>query len=414
MRAALSRKRFARQLGLAALVLGTALAAFGVGSIIFAREDTGPADSGNDGAAAVGQPASSAGTHDPAHPIAGNFKPDDTQIADCKGDFKCLEQAFGNLAYTEGPRPTIRVFDQMMRTDDAVEGNCHRIVHSIGSASLARYDGNVAKAFAEGSASCWSGYYHGILERAFVDADPDDLGTISRRLCDDEGIRATDYLAYQCVHGLGHGLMIYTGYNLPVSLKICDQLATDWDQSSCTGGVFMENISSSYGFTSQWLKEEDVVYPCNWVAERHKYYCYLMVTSRILQQNGYDWQEAAETCTGVEKSWIEICFQSFGRDASGSTRQNAPEIIRLCGLAGRWEDDCVYGAARDITSNDAGAQRAPLLCERAAASLRPTCFNGIGTILRGLSASEDDVRAACAAATTRYLDSCLRGAGLAS
>jgi hypothetical protein len=351
---------------------------------------------------------------DEAHPIAGNFEPDDTRIEDCKGDFRCLEQAFGNLAHHQGPKPALRVFDRMMGTDSAVESNCHRIIHSIGSASLARYEGNVARAFAEGSASCWSGYYHGILERAFVDADPDDLGTISRRLCDDEGIRATDYLAYQCVHGLGHGLMIYTGYNLPVSLEVCDQLATDWDQSSCSGGVFMENISSSYGFTSQWLKDDDPVYPCNSVAKRHKYYCYLMVTSRILETNGYDWKDAAATCTTVEKEWIEICFQSFGRDASGSTRQDAAEIVRLCRLGGHWEDDCVYGAARDITSNDAGAERARVLCERAATSLKPTCFNGIGTILRGLSANEEEVRAACAAATTRHLTSCLRGAGLAS
>jgi hypothetical protein len=365
------------------------------------------------GGSGAGKEDSARAPHE-AHPIAGNFRPDDTRIADCEGDFKCLEQAFGNLAYYEGPKPTFQVFDRMMGTDSAVEGNCHRIVHSIGSASLARYKGNVAKAFAEGSASCWSGYYHGILERAFVAADPDDLGTISRRLCDDEGIRATDYLAYQCVHGLGHGLMIYTGYNLPVSLGVCDQLATDWDQSSCTGGVFMENISSSYGFTSKWLKDDDPVYPCNSVKERHRYYCFLMVTSRILQRNGYDWEKTAETCQGVEKDWIDICFQSFGRDASGSTRQNAGEILRLCRFGGRWEDDCVYGAARDITSNDAGARRARLLCERAAGRLRPTCFNGIGTILRGLSASEEEARAACAAATTSYLSACLRGAGLAS
>jgi hypothetical protein len=352
--------------------------------------------------------------HDEAHPIAGNFTPDGTRIEDCEGDFRCLEQAFGNLAYDAGPKPAIRVFDRMMQPGGAVERNCHRIVHSIGSASLARYEGNVARAFAEGSASCWSGYYHGILERAFVDADPDDLGSISRRLCDDEGIRATDYLAYQCVHGLGHGLMIYTGYNLPVSLRVCDELATDWDQSSCSGGVFMENISSSYGFASKWLKDDDPIYPCSQVEKRHKYYCYLMVTSRILEQNGYDWRAAAKTCTAVEKGWVDICFQSFGRDASGSTRQDAAEIVRLCGLAGRWEVDCVYGAARDITSNDAGARRARLLCARAAPSLRPTCFNGIGTILRGLSASEAEVRAACAAATTRHLTACLHGAGLAS
>jgi hypothetical protein len=402
------RGRLPRLLAIGLVALGAAIAAYGVSAAIFERvsteatpDETAEADADH-------------GSVDEAHPIAGNFEPDDTRLADCQGDFSCLEQAFGNLAYKEGPKPAIRIFDRMMRSDDAVERNCHRIVHSIGSAALARYDGNVAKAFAEGSASCWSGYYHGILERAFVDADPDDLGEISRGLCDDADIRGTEYLAYQCVHGLGHGLMIYTGYNLPVSLEVCDELATDWDQSSCSGGVFMENISSSYGFTSKWVKEDDPVYPCDSVAKRHKYYCYLMVTSRILSLNGYDWKQAAATCATVEKGWVDVCFQSYGRDASGSTRQDAGEIVRLCRLAARWEDDCIYGAARDITSNDAGAGRARVLCERAAVSLRAVCFDGIGTILRGLSSSEEDVRVACAAATTTYLTACLRGAGLAS
>jgi hypothetical protein len=349
-----------------------------------------------------------------AHPVAGAFKPDGTHLDDCDGDFACLEQAFGNLAYRDGPKPTIELFDRLMTTDDAVEGNCHRIVHMIGSAALARYHGNVAKAFAEGSASCWSGYYHGILSHAFSNVELDELGPTARRLCDADGIRKTDYLAYQCVHGLGHGLMIYTGFNLPLALETCDKLATDWDQSSCSGGAFMENVTPSLGATTQWLKDDDPVYPCNSVAKRHKYYCYLMVTSRILAVNGYDWKETAATCKSVEEEWVAICFQSYGRDASGSTRQDADEIVRLCDLAGRWASDCIYGAARDITSNDAGATRSRELCEAADGSLKDTCYDGIGTILRGLSASEADVRAACAAATTRYLAACLRGAGLAS
>jgi hypothetical protein len=363
------------------------------------------------------QPTSTAAGHqsaDDPQPVAGSFQPDGTHLEDCEGDWACLEQAFGNLAYRDGPKSTIRLFDRLVTTDDAVEGNCHRIVHMIGSASLARYHGNVAKAFAEGSASCWSGYYHGILSHAFIDVELENLGPASRGLCDDEEIRTTDYLAYQCVHGLGHGLMIYTGYNLPLSLETCDELATEWDQSSCSGGVFMENVTPSLGSTTEWLKDDDPVYPCNTVAKRHKYYCYLMVTSRILEVNGYDWEETAATCRGVENDWVAICFQSYGRDASGFTRQDAAEIVRLCRLAGRWQSDCVYGAARDITSNDAGAERARALCERAPDPLRGTCFNGIGTILSGLSASEDEVRAACAAATTRYLSACLQGAGLAS
>ena len=366
---------------------------------------------GGDGPQTAG-PTTSA--HDGAHPAAGGFHPDGTELEDCKGDFACLEQAFGNLAYRDGPKPTIQLFDRLMTTDDAVEGNCHRIVHMIGSAALARYEGNVAKAFAEGSASCWSGYYHGILSHAFTDVELNELGPASRGLCDDEEIRRTDYLAYQCVHGLGHGLMIYTGYNLPLALETCDELATDWDQSSCSGGVFMENVTPSLGATTQWVKDDDPVYPCNFVAKRHKYYCYLMVTSRILALNGYDWEDTAATCRGVEKNWVSICFQSYGRDASGSTRQDPAEIVRLCGLAARWASDCIYGAARDVTSNDANATRSREVCEAADGSLKDVCYDGIGTILRGLSADAGEVRAACEKTTTEYLASCLRGAGLAS
>jgi hypothetical protein len=38
------------------------------------------------------------------HPIAGTFAPDDTTLSACGADPRCLEQAFGNLAYKAGPR----------------------------------------------------------------------------------------------------------------------------------------------------------------------------------------------------------------------------------------------------------------------------------------------------------------------
>ena len=156
-----------------------------------------------------------------AHPAAGNFRPDDTSLAECRGERDCLEQAFGNLAYRRGPKAALTLFDAKSQTDAAVEADCHRIAHMIGAAALERYRGNVAEAFARGSASCWSGYYHGILEHAFSGADTEaEVSATARRVCSADAIRRTLYLAYQCVHGLGHGLMLQSGYNLPFSLKV--------------------------------------------------------------------------------------------------------------------------------------------------------------------------------------------------
>jgi hypothetical protein len=354
------------------------------------------------------------------HPMAGGFAPDGSQLSDCgPRDFGCYEQAFGNIAYDRGPRAALRLFGQQVVADRTVEADCHRIAHYIGSGALARYRGNVGRAFADGAPTCWSGYYHGILERSLYRVPDQRLGEVIRAVCRGIGGRRTSYLAYQCVHGLGHGLMIQTGYDLPTSLARCDELAGVWGQTSCGGGVFMENVATESDpskeavASSKWLRDDDLVYPCNSrvVRERHRRYCYLMVTSRVLEANGFDWRATAQVCRQVEREWTDTCFQSFGRDASGYTRQNARRIRTLCGIAGRWQDQCIWGAARDITSNDAGPRRAARFCNQAVPAIRGSCFEAIGTILDGLNASQRSLTASCESITRQYSARCVSGAG---
>jgi cbb3-type cytochrome c oxidase subunit III len=340
--------------------------------------------------------------------VVGRFRPDDTRLEGCL-DTDCRRQAFGNVAYREGPRAALDLFDDKI-SEQPIEADCHRIAHTIGAASLEYYKGSVAKALANGRSTCWSGYYHGVVERSFVGAKRAELPKRSREICSDPDIRRTSFLAYQCVHGLGHGLMIHTGYDLPASLRVCGKLQTGWDSDSCEAGVFMENVSSSYGVKSRWLRDSDLIYPCDVVAEKYKLYCYLMVTSRILQANGYNWSKTAAMCRKSDRGWVATCFQSLGRDASGNTRQNASKILELCDLAGDMTRECIYGAARDVTSNDASPRRAKSLCELAAAKYRGYCFEGIGTILGGMHAYREGRRAACKAVTTQYFRDCARGA----
>jgi hypothetical protein len=390
-----------RRARLLLLVALAAAALAGLAALLaFARGDS-------DADAVVAPPDPAAEALNP-HPVAGSFRPDDTKLASCE-DRACWEQAFGNVAYDEGPKRALELFDEAIASNPEVEAGCHRMAHMIGSAALARYEGNVGKAFSEGTASCWSGYYHGILERALIGVSTkEELTQAVRDVCDGEDVRGNTYIAYQCVHGIGHGLMIRTGLDLETSLDICEQLETAWDQTSCDGGVFMENFSSSYGVESKFLRDDDPIYPCNAVEERHKLYCYLQVTDRLLQTSGYDWEQTARACAGVERNWRATCFQSYGRSASGTARLDADELLRLCAIPrGQWRAECVYGAIRDIVSNDAGGERGGRFCERVAPALRGRCFNGAGTILLDLAGSPEKHRAECARITQRYLDHCL-------
>jgi cytochrome c553 len=341
------------------------------------------------------------------------FHPNGQKLSDCHTDYACYKQAFGNVAYYDGPETALARLATYMRTNQEVNSGCHQIAHEIGHAGYVRYHDNAAQALANGSMTCWSGYYHGVIERAFGGVPRSKVASMARSLCTGKAINKTYFLLYQCVHGLGHGLMIYSLNDLPYSLGVCDHLATAWDRTSCTGGVFMQNFlpGPMQIAPTKWLSKQDLLYPCDKVRDRDKLYCYLMVTSRILPVVHYDFRKAAAWCRRAETGWVATCFQSFGRDASGYSVQNPRKIVQLCHLAGSMERECIYGGSRDLTSNDAGPTRAIRMCLLAPTATRSYCFYGIGTILGGFANEAAARRAKCSPVPAAYRRNCYRGAG---
>jgi cbb3-type cytochrome c oxidase subunit III len=348
--------------------------------------------------------------------VASAFRLNRATLANCRGvkTFPCWEQAFGNLTYRKGPKPSLALLAARMRTNRTVLKDCHRIAHRMGAAALLRLKHSVGRAFAEGTAVCWSGYYHGILEQAFAATPRRKLAQKARTLCTDRYVQRSLFLHYQCVHGLGHGLMIFTFYDLPLALKTCDQLNGRFDQFSCTGGVFMENFTGFYKVQSKWLKSDDLLYPCDWVKDKYKYYCYVMVTDRILPNVHYDWRKTAQMCRRAEWEWRATCFQSFGRDVSGYAKKNTRLALDLCAITGNMLSECIFAVARDIVNEDAGPKRAARFCNRSPLRTRARCFEGIGTILGTLKTRFNARIAACKTTSRTYANQCLKGAVVAN
>lgn len=360
-----------------------------------------------------GSGAAQTTTAQPRHPVAGNFKPDETTLEDCS-DQLCLEQAYGNIAYSSGPRKALEVLEKEI---GSATNDCHRIAHNIGSASLARYKGDVGRTFAEGSSACASGYYHGVLSRALVNVrsyQASALGAVARGLCTGDEVQAIAELEYQCLHGLGHGLMITTGFNLSTSLEVCDRLRGKWKATSCNGGVFMENFFTSYGGQSPWVRDDDPIFPCNEVADEDKQTCYQLVTSRILRVIGLDWEKTAEICASVEKDFVASCFESYGRDVAGQTRRDPEEIQKLCAVARPYggERECIRFAALDMVANDKTGRQAAGLCDATTGELRSACYQAIGSIMARSRATAAETAADCRSVTTVASDlaACIRGA----
>jgi hypothetical protein len=349
----------------------------------------------------------------PLHPVAGNFKPDKTTLPECS-EQSCFEQAYGNIAYYQGARVAFSLLNRQYGA--GADPSCHRITHTIGSAVLARNKGNVARTFAEGSSSCWSGYYHGVLERAFSKLKSDDaraLGAKARGLCSTGKVRASSWLNYQCLHGLGHGLMITTGYALPLTLDVCNELTTAFAQTSCKGGVFMENILTSYGGQSPWVRDSDPLYPCDWVGRRDKYPCYQNAATRIIRVVGGDLEKVAKTCTEADKGFVSTCFGSYGQNASVAAFRKPAPILDACAIAEPYggERECLRYAAMDITGTFSSGKKAAELCNGAASELRGDCYEAIGLMLGRLKSTGVAQRAECReiAANSRDETHCITG-----
>ena len=280
--------------------------------------------------------------------------------------FSCSKRHFALLTQEVGIKPALTALRQEYAKSAEVVSDCHQLSHTIGNKAVDHYGGDIAKAFLDGDSFCWSGYYHGVVERAVTLIGETQFIASADNLCAAiPGKERYSFDYYNCVHGLGHGLMSVTENELFRSLSICDNLTGDWERKSCYGGVFMENIMvDNRNEKTKFLKPDDLMYPCNAVAIAYKEQCYLMQTSYALSKNGYNFHNAFELCSKVDPAFRDTCTQSIGRDASGNSVSDVKRTVEKCSLAldDNQETNCIVGAVKDFISYYHGGDKAQTLC----------------------------------------------------
>jgi hypothetical protein len=293
-------------------------------------------------------------------------------------DSQCFERYYEDIVTDE---TIAKAFvDLKVRYDESavVRSLCHPLTHVIGRAAAKKYP-DVGDAYRQGDHFCWSGYYHGVMEGILRDTKPTDLPDTIDAICNSiPGKETFSFDYYNCVHGLGHGVMYITDNELFDALILCDNLSGGWEKESCYGGVFMENVITDFeNHFTKYLKPDELMYPCSVVPEKNKHACYLMQTSYVLKENGYDFKEAFELCSQIGESHINTCYQSIGRDASGSTVSHIERTKNYCliGLDFRQQSNCAIGAVKDFISYFHSDTQAKQFCAALGRGLQDICLN---------------------------------------
>ena len=258
-----------------------------------------------------------------------------------------------------GPEHTVRLLKEGERHFDV---DCHQRAHDLGRAAFQEFG---AAAFALSGHECHAGAFHGATEALFASRGIVNLEEDVATIC---AAADSPFFRHQCVHGVGHGLMAWTTYEIHDALRLCDRMPTELDQASCHSGVFMENVvgglTGVMDHKTQYLRDDDPHYPCNVVDERYVPGCYFYQTSHMLNVFDRDFSRVAQACTDAPVAARGHCFQSYGRDVGGVTRKDPALAIQYCGYAASGPDRvaCIEGAVQDRFWEASGAEAALEMC----------------------------------------------------
>ena len=346
----------------------------------------------------------------------------------CVGDGLASLSSAGNIALA------MATLDKIVHDDPSLILLGHPLAHALGYA-VRSTPKTATRLLTECDDRYQSGCYHGILQRYF-DARMGLPLAQAVLLAPCDGLRGTreQFRIFDCLHGTGHGLMMYHRYDVNASLADCDRLRADWDQRSCYSGVFMEHNMGArmqvfgdgkFGMHRHSMpaanvvlfKPNDLQYPCDAARERYRRECYELQADLILPAVKQDYRKASAVCDGAGASeFVRECYVGLGRNASGASAFQYAGIRKRCDMASAFgRAYCYQGAVRHLAYAPSELPRGVAFCKSLPeGEPRARCWDGIGLQVGGFFADLESRRKACQSEVPRDVAACIEGSGAAA
>lgn len=243
-----------------------------------------------------------------------------------KEEFVEIEKEFREIVLEENPRVALLEAESRAKADDRFANSCHSLVHHIGHTSYEKYqDFGVAMQYSE--PVCNVGYVHGISQALFKNNK--DITSDLLSVCDNYSIETS--IGWECIHGIGHGLMLATNNDVNQSLEYCDTYDSADKRWACYTGLFMENYNTNMMFhPSDFLDESNPFELCSALDSTYQDSCYHYAVHNYIRTHENDFQLGLARCGQLEGVASNYCARGVG-DLAIKDNINTPlEIERLC------------------------------------------------------------------------------------
>jgi hypothetical protein len=379
---------------------------------------------------------------------------------------ECREAAVVRIAEERGIAPAMEVVARLGATD--AEG--HGLTHLVGIRGY-RGEATVGESFAACTPIHQSGCYHGVIQAYFNELrqlhGPSALTTerLDAVCAPYRGSQGDQWQRFQCLHGMGHGVMLVHDNHLPRALGGCDLLSDRWEREVCYGGAFMENVMTviaphhahvgealagdaahdqhadpdgddhhdhhahhhhhdhgdpsgqDHAATAEpfpAIDPDDLHYPCSVLDDRYQMACYDMQTATMLHLLDRDVAATAAACREAPDTTLRaVCHRSLGRDINAMTDGTHDRSAALCALAAPGDrSSCHTGVVKNVIDVTADAGSGLAYCALVPDGAESqACYRAIGEQTAFLMADIAERQRFCAALDGRYRTVCLEGAG---
>ncbi len=229
----------------------------------------------------------------------------------------CFQSFFAGAFKVLTVAEVAKEFESALAKNELLRLNCHPVVHAIGREAFNAL-GDLYTTYREGTSFevCAGGFFHGAMEALFRQGDTrfdaehitveeikDKLPTLCDRFRE---INRRD----QCIHGAGHGILYFLGYDMDASFKVCEALSVT-DRFPCYTGIFMENLLA-YETPLRRIGDADPHFPCNtYTGSIYRNPCYYVQSFRM-HEMGLSNQEIVAECNKVEGFAETLCLRGLG------------------------------------------------------------------------------------------------------
>ncbi len=339
-------------------------------------------------------------------------------IDTCKNVMHCSVTGLDNLTVSEDKDVVLGTFADLVTLYDHRYA-CHETAHHLGM-WLYGYTGDINKSLSYAKMQCGGAVFHGIMQNYFMTKQlhgQSESQIEITKICPVDPENPNSMIRWQCLHGLGHGLMAYYNDNATAAVSHCDELAPGWEQLSCSKGVFMQNMVSHYEVGGGDLNPNDIYYPCDQVDAKYAPACYHYHATYLLEQTNANVSAAFDLCDKITPgTMVKYCYHGMGRQLSTliTSADTIKSGMATCylGKESEYHADCLNGMLLTVLNGDTDTYWGFKFCSMIEDGYKSDCYDSLGKWIKMLDPTPQEQQAECSKAEDQTYVAICSGASL--